>query len=285
MTELKVHPAAECVRLMDADELASLAQSIAAHGLRDPIILGRVNGAESDLLVDGRNRVRACEIAKVEPQFEVMHFENDDAVKAFVADKSEHRNLTKGQQAMRLALLYPEPDKRGRGNKGKASVSDGFSQSRLKAARSVLTFSRELALAVRDGITPLDEALAEVKKARDALSSDEAMLTRLRAEAPDLADLVDEDRMKPKEAVTVLVSRIDEIERKRATATQLLASLVNVWHPRGAEPADFAERITENVAAKHWPAQAACALSKQELRAVAQVIVAVVELADKWEKS
>ena len=92
---------------------------------------------------------QACEPHDREPRFEVMQFEDDEAVKAFVADKSEHRNLTKAQQAMRLALLYPEPDKGGRGKNGKASETDGFSQSRLKAARSVLAFSRELALAVR----------------------------------------------------------------------------------------------------------------------------------------
>ncbi len=75
--------------------------------------------------------------------------------------------MSKAQQAMRIALLYPEPEKGGRGKKGKASETDGFSQSRLKAARSVLAYSRELALAVRDGGKKLDEALAEVKAAID----------------------------------------------------------------------------------------------------------------------
>jgi hypothetical protein len=32
-----------------------------------------------------------------------------------VADRSERRNLTRAPQAMRLALLYPEPDKRDLG--------------------------------------------------------------------------------------------------------------------------------------------------------------------------
>jgi hypothetical protein len=100
--------------------------------------------------------VKACEPHDREPRFEVMQFEDDEAVKAFVADKSEHRNLTKGQQAMRLALLYPEPEKGGRGNKGKALETSGFSRQRLGQARSVLAFSRELALAVRDGSKKLD---------------------------------------------------------------------------------------------------------------------------------
>lgn len=47
---------------------------------------------------------------------------------------------------MRLALLYPEPEKGGRGNKKKSGETPGFSQSRLKAARTVYAFSHELAL-------------------------------------------------------------------------------------------------------------------------------------------
>jgi hypothetical protein len=64
---------------------------------------------------------------------------------------------------MGVALLFPHPDKRGRGNK------DGFSQTRLKLARAVLAYSRELALKVRDGTEKLDAALATVEEARKAL--------------------------------------------------------------------------------------------------------------------
>jgi hypothetical protein len=207
---IKVHPAAECVRLMDEEELASLAASIEAHGQRDPIIMGRVNGAASEMLVDGRNRLRACEIAGVEPRFEVIQFEDDEAIKAFVADKSEHRNLTKGQQAMRLAFLYPEPEKGGRGKKGKAPETGGFSRQRLGAARAVLAYSRELALAVRDGAAKLDEALATAKAQRADLESNEQKLARLRSDAPDLAEQVDEGRFSLGEAFAAFEQRLKE---------------------------------------------------------------------------
>jgi hypothetical protein len=48
---IPVHPAAECVRLMTDDELTSLAVDIKDNGLRDPIIIGRVNGAATDALI------------------------------------------------------------------------------------------------------------------------------------------------------------------------------------------------------------------------------------------
>jgi len=48
---------------------------------------------------------------------------------------------------MRLALLYPEPEKGGRGKRAKTveETSTVFSAKRLQQARSVLAFSRVLA--------------------------------------------------------------------------------------------------------------------------------------------
>jgi hypothetical protein len=69
------------------------------------------------------------------------------------ADKTEHRNISKGQKAMRLALLHPEPEKGGRGQNRKETLQ--FSKMRLSQARAVLAYSRELALAVRDGTKTL----------------------------------------------------------------------------------------------------------------------------------
>lgn len=50
------------------------------------------------------------------------------------------RNVTKGQQAMALAMMYPEAEKGGRGKKATATNSAetaGFSVHRLNEARAV----------------------------------------------------------------------------------------------------------------------------------------------------
>ncbi len=57
---------------------------------------------------------------------------------------------------MGIALLYPEPDGKGGRGKKKAPETGGFSRQRLGDARAVLRFSRELALAVRDGSRKLE---------------------------------------------------------------------------------------------------------------------------------
>jgi hypothetical protein len=66
------------------------------------------------------------------------------------------RNLNKGQHAMLLAMLFPEPETGGRGKNvaaRKAVLNTGFSVERLKQARSVLHHSRSLAESVLKGIT------------------------------------------------------------------------------------------------------------------------------------
>ena len=74
-------------------------------------------------------------------------------------------------QAMALALIYPEPEKGGRGKKSEArnsTVSVGFSQTRLNVARSVLRHSPDLAGRVVKGSVSLDDALAKVEEAKAA---------------------------------------------------------------------------------------------------------------------
>ena len=76
------------------------------------------------------------------------------------------RNLTKGQQAMALAMIYPEPEKGGRGKKseaGKLLVSSGFSRQRLDQARSVQRYSLDLEQGVVKGSLSLDDALTPLR--------------------------------------------------------------------------------------------------------------------------
>jgi hypothetical protein len=85
-----------------------------------------------------------------------------------VSTNIARRNLSKGQQAIALALMFPESEKGGRGKKSdavKAIETTGFSRSRLDQARTILRHSIDLAHSVRDGGRHFDEALAEVKDA------------------------------------------------------------------------------------------------------------------------
>jgi hypothetical protein len=90
--------------MLNDDELKALAEDIKAKGLREPITLyeGKV--------LDGRNRYRACDLAKVElilDQF--TQYEGDDAL-GFVVSKNLHRrHLNESQRAQIAAEIANMP--------------------------------------------------------------------------------------------------------------------------------------------------------------------------------
>ena len=69
--KMKNHPYADLFPMMTTVELEALAADIAENGLRHPIV--RYQG----VVLDGRNRLVACEKADVKPTFE--DYEGDDA--------------------------------------------------------------------------------------------------------------------------------------------------------------------------------------------------------------
>jgi hypothetical protein len=103
----EVHPLAALFPMMTDDELVELADDITTNGLLHPLVID-ANG----VLIDGRNRLRACEIARVEPRFEQL--DGRDPTGFIVSANIARRHLSKAQQAMALAMIYPEPEKGGR---------------------------------------------------------------------------------------------------------------------------------------------------------------------------
>ncbi len=57
--------------------------------------------------------------------------------------------MTKGQRAMAVAMIYPKPEKGGRGKK--SFVAKEFSQGGLSKARTVLQYAPDLADNVLSG--------------------------------------------------------------------------------------------------------------------------------------
>lgn len=66
MIRLNFHPAANIFPLFDDSRLSELADDIKAFGQREPIKL------YDGLILDGRNRYRACEVLGIEPVFEEL---------------------------------------------------------------------------------------------------------------------------------------------------------------------------------------------------------------------
>jgi hypothetical protein len=135
----------------------------------------------------------------------------------------------------------------------------------LREARLILRFSRDLAIAVRDGTRRFDEVLREVEEKHRALQGAEQKLARLRADAPDLAELVAEERLSIDEAISTAEHRLNEARavegNRRETLLRLIANgcfAVTAWKNGGSLAATiellddetFRRKLTEKVDAQ-----------------------------------
>jgi predicted transcriptional regulator len=110
---------------------------------------------------------------------------------------------------MLVARMYPDT-KQGK-KRITSSEKEQVPKSRLSYARAILRYSEELADSVIKGSKSLDEALDVVKKAQERDKSDEENLAVLRKEAADLAELVDEAKLKLDEAIAALKKRGEQV--------------------------------------------------------------------------
>lgn len=224
LSGLPVHPLADLFPILPDDELTELADDIKANGLIHPLMLDHAG----KMLVDGRNRLRACNMAGVEPRFERLA--QDVTPAAYIASANlRRRNLTKGQQAMALAMIYPEttPGKRTQGSATTLSVSNKVSTARLSQARLVLRHSAdELVPLVLSGAISFDKALAEIQQRQQAAQSEDEKLSRLGRTRPDLADKVREGELTLDGAAAQARREAEELKQQRWAITVNLIELV-----------------------------------------------------------
>lgn len=147
----EAHPAADVFPLMEGEEFDRLVADIKENGLHEPIWRVWVdsdlgNGTKKPQILDGRNRLRACEAAGVEPFFE--EYDGDDPVGFVVSLNLHRRHLNASQQAMAKAKILGMSPRGGdrRSEDFKASI-DG-----LKAAASMIPVSDKSVERARDVI-------------------------------------------------------------------------------------------------------------------------------------
>jgi ParB-like chromosome segregation protein Spo0J len=113
MKQLDWHPAANlfpALWMTDKPAYEELVNDIKANGLLEPIWL------HDGLVLDGRNRYRACLDAGVEPQFREWAGQGGDVVSFVISLNLKRRHLNSGQRALvgfhALAMLEAEAKKR-----------------------------------------------------------------------------------------------------------------------------------------------------------------------------
>lgn len=108
MSHIDAHPAATIFPLMNGDELNGLVEDVRAHGLLEPIVLC------DGLVLDGRNRLRACELAEVEPRFETWEPDGMTPTEWVVSHNLHRRHLTIAQRAALALDLLPRLEEEAR---------------------------------------------------------------------------------------------------------------------------------------------------------------------------
>jgi len=192
----EVHPLANLFPMLPPEELQELADTIKEDGQLFPIIL-----SVSGRLLDGRNRLAACKLAKVEPVFEV--YEGDEAIFALKANTAR-RSLTKGQLAMIGAqsqvILEITSEVIPEITQTQIAAGAGVSRQRVVYASTVLKYAPDLAEQVVSGALALNEAYRTAQSRKVATEQTAQALQDLQEQAPDLADLVTEESLSLAEA-------------------------------------------------------------------------------------
>lgn len=175
---LPYHPLANLFPLMEGQDFSDLVADIAAHGLREPVIV------HEGQILDGRNRYRACEAAGVPVRLEP--YAGDDAVAFVVSLNLRRRHLTESQRAMVAGKLANLSAGENQHTVGRANLPDlieppqslpapvsvaraaemlNVSERSVKAARAVIERAvPELAAKVETGAVSVSAA-ADVARA------------------------------------------------------------------------------------------------------------------------
>jgi len=227
--KLPVFPAADVFPMMTEEELAELAADIKANGQREPVVTAEVFQVDLDesemMLIDGRNRRAACEIAGVKPTSRELNGEDPTA---FVISANIHRrHMTVGQRAMAVAIIYPDPEKGGRGQKATVSV-EFISPQRLSYARTVLRHAPDLSANVLSGSISLDAAYKVASDLKLGATGEVLRLARLRKHYPDLADKVVEEDLTLPGAEAEAEERTKQAKHHRQSTYNYLAKINHV---------------------------------------------------------
>jgi hypothetical protein len=196
--------------MLPDDELRELAEDIKANGLRHPIVLD-----EKGVLIDGRNRLAACNLAGVPPRFETLN--GHDPVAYIISANVNRRHLTEGQRAIAVVRASDFSNLEKSGERGSVAAQTGVSRPRLSEAAAIVEHAPDLADEVMAGTKPFSVAYKEAVERREMTDARErevreraGKLECLRAVDRKLHLLVIEERLSLDDAHEVAV------ERKRA---------------------------------------------------------------------
>jgi len=201
------HPAADLFPMMSDAEIRELADDIVINGQLQPVWL-----TADGLVLDGRNRLAACELAGVTPKTET--YRGDDPVQFAVALNIKRRHLTTSQRAMLATAILPLLEEQARQRQELAGKEYG------RGAKVCAELHTPIADEQNDHAEPPPKRQTTKKRraADDAAAvvgaspRSVAQAKRVEQQAPDLAEKVT--------AGEITLDRADRIIRDRQAEEQ-----------------------------------------------------------------
>jgi ParB-like chromosome segregation protein Spo0J len=262
--EIKVHLVADIFPMMSDEELADLAADIKANGQVHPILLDC-----DGLLLDGRNRARACEIAGVKPLFATIAQPIPDPLAYVVSLNVKRRNMSASQKAMSAAEAWAIAEKeervqtKGGDRKSKAQNGHlirnprehfatlfGVSKNYVEMGHALLRDDPTEAARVKKGgpAALLKDAYDAMAKRQGGDANNQIRMRKLREERPDLAEKVEAESMTLEDAERTAKKDAEERKQQRWALTMNVLDAV-----RGL---DRDPDKASEIAAEYDPAQA-----------------------------
>lgn len=188
---LQIHPVAQDIPMATEAQIHDLADDIKANGQTTPITV-----TDDGVLLDGRARLKACEIAGVEPRFTT--YRGTDPVSLILDHNPRHQRLSQNHKALiaaRARLAFKDPlnaltrtyrdtaaweADRAAHSLAALSRTHGVSTARISMATTVWKHAPHLIDGVRQGTVSMDTAYKTAKDTKTASKAYRATLRRQR---------------------------------------------------------------------------------------------------------
>lgn len=243
-----VHPAADLFPMLAGEELSELAVDIARNGMHEPVWMYE-DPERGWVLLDGRNRRAACEMASVaEPMW--RRYTGDDPIGFVVSENIHRRHLTAGQKAAVACEVLPMYEAEAAKRMAHGDTAPGRAKSATPEAGRPQASSP-------DGRGP--QARDKAAKVAGSSGRSVARFKRVEEAAPDLAERVRGGELALDRAERIVRDREAEARRiaeaKADAESQPVVSTVDIRHGDFREVLADLENVDAIITDPPYPAE------------------------------
>jgi N6-adenosine-specific RNA methylase IME4/ParB-like chromosome segregation protein Spo0J len=252
---LTAHPYAQILPLLEGEPFETLVADIKANGLLHPITI------HQDKILDGRNRLRACEAAEVEPRF--VEYGGDDPLSFVLSLNLHRRHLDASQRSLiasRLSTMRQGERTDLQPSANLLKVSQAEAAKRLSVSERSVTFA---ALVEKEATPELIYAVEQgeitVSLAAKLARSSEAVQHQAVADPERAHVLVKQSRRTQRES---------ELGARQLTLPRLKAGVIYADPPWRFEPYS---RLTgmDRAPDNHYPAMSLDGIKAVDVASIA----------------